>query len=129
MQQFLVIGATGVMGTAAIQAIRALHGADARVCGVWYGREDNLQEIDGVDALLFADIGDPATFDAIATRFGTRFDWCFFATALGDVGFPVAEATAEQVAAANRLSFDPLPRLEERFEIGTLVAYSTFYNL
>ena len=129
MQQFLVIGATGVMGTAAIQAIRALHGADARVCGVWYGREDNLQEIDGVDALLFADIGDPATFDAIATRFGTRFDWCFFATALGDVGFPVGEATPEQIAASNHLSFDPLPRLEAGLEIGTLVGYSTFYDL
>jgi len=130
MLQFLVIGATGVMGTAAIQAVREHYGTEARVVGVWYGRKESAIDVPGVDTLVFADIGAPEAYDAIAAAAGgTAFDWCFFATALGEVGFPVAEATAEQIAAANRLSFDPLQQLESRFEIGTLVGYSTFYDL
>ena len=129
MQQFLVIGATGVMGTAAIRAVREIHGDDAHVIGVWYGREDNAPEVPGVDRLLFADIGADDAIEVLADRAGERFDWCFFATALGDVGFPVGEATPEQVATSNHLSFDPLPRLEAGLEIGTLVGYSTFYDL
>jgi hypothetical protein len=129
MQQFLVIGATGVMGTAAIRAVRETHGDDAHVIGVWYGREDNAPEVPGVDRLLFADIGADDAIEVLADRAGERFDWCFFATALGDVGFPVSEATSEQIATSNHLSFDPLPRLEAGLEIGTLVGYSTFYDL
>ncbi len=129
MQQFLVIGATGVMGTAAIRAVREIHGDNAHVIGVWYGREDNAPEVPGVDRLLFADIGADDAIEVLADRAGERFDWCFFATALGDVGFPVSEATPEQIATSNHLSFDPLPRLEAGLEIGTLVGYSTFYDL
>jgi hypothetical protein len=129
MQQILVIGATGVMGTAAIRAVRKVHGDDARITGVWYGREDNAPEVAGVDRLLFADIGAESAVDDLAAAAGRAFDWCFYATALGDVGFPVGEATPEQIAASNKLSFDPLPHLEAGLEIGTLVGYSTFYDL
>ncbi len=129
MQQFLVIGATGVMGTAAIRAVRETHGNEAHVVGVWYGRENNPPEVPGVDRLLFIDIGSPDAIATLAEDAGTAFDWCFFATALGDVGFPVSEATPEQIATSNHLSFDPLPRLEAGLQIGTLVGYSTFYDL
>ena len=129
MQRILIIGATGVMGTAAIRAVRDRFGSDADITGVWYGRPGDAPEVSGIDRLLFADIGDPAALDAIVEAAGERFDWCFYATALGDVGFPVTSATAEQIAASNRLSFDPLARLEARLQIGTLVGYSTFYNL
>ena len=129
MQQFLVIGATGVMGTAAIRAVREIHGDAAHIVGAWYGREDSAPEVAGVDRLLFLDIGADDAIERLAGEAGPRFDWCFFATALGEVGFPVAQATAEQIAASNRLSFDPLPRLEAGLEIGTLVGYSTFYDL
>jgi len=129
MQQILVIGATGVMGTAAIRAVRETYGDDAHIVGVWFGREGSTPEVPGVDTLLFADIGTPTAIDDLAQTAGRRFDWCFYATALGDVGFPVSEATAEQIATSNHLSFDPLPRLEAGLEIGTLVGYSTFYDL
>ena len=129
MQQFLVIGATGVMGTAAIRAVRETQGDDAHIVGVWYGREDNAPDVPGVDRLLYADIGADDAIDTLAREAGGAFDWCFYATALGDVGFPVGEATPEQIAASNHLSFDPLPRLEAGLEIGTLVSYSTFYDL
>ncbi|MDX1593210.1 MAG: hypothetical protein R3298_03110 [Gammaproteobacteria bacterium] len=129
MQHYLVIGATGVMGTAAIRAVRETQGHDAHVVGVWYGREDNAPDVPGVDRLLFLDIGDENAMTTLAREAGPSFDWCFYATALGDVGFPVHEATSEQIASSNRLSFDPLPRLEVGLEIGALVGYSTFYNL
>jgi len=129
MQRILIIGATGVMGTAATQAVRERFGSDAEITGLWYGREDNPPETAGIDRLLFADIGDDGAIDAIISAAGSDFDWCFYATALGDVGFPVTEATAEQITASNRLSVDPLASLESQLNIGTLVSYSTFYNL
>lgn len=129
MQRILIIGATGVMGTAATRAVRERHGDDAQITGVWYGREDTSPEMPGIDRMLFADIGAAEAIDAIAAQAGRDFDWCFYATALGDVGFPVTAATAEQIASSNRLSVDPLTRLETQLNIGTLVGYSTFYNL
>ena len=129
MSRFLVIGANGVAGSAGIRAIRECFGSDAQITGVWYGRKQEDLEIDGVDTTIFGDILDEACIDEIVESSGNQFDWCLYATALGDVGFPVLDATAEQIASSNRLSFDPLLALEERFEIGTIVAYSTFYSL
>jgi len=129
MERFLVIGATGVAGSAAIQAVRERYPA-AHVTALWYGRKpDEVTAIDGADTVLFGDVGDPATDEAIAAASGERFDGLFYATAMGEVGFPAFLATPEQIAASNRLSFDPLPRLEKRFDLGFILAYSTFFNL
>ncbi|ROR34609.1 hypothetical protein [Inmirania thermothiophila] len=129
MRRFLVIGATGVAGGAAIRAVRRFFGEEAEVTGVWYGRPGSVEAVEGVDRLVFGDAAEPQTLEAVAREAGERFDWCFFATAMGEVGFPIREATPEQIAQSNRLSFDPLPRIEQRFEVGTLVAYSTFFTL
>jgi hypothetical protein len=129
MERFLVIGATGVAGGAAIQAVRARY-PDAHVTALWFGRKpDEITAIDGADTVLFGDIGDPATDDRIEATSGRAFSGLFYATAMGEVGFPASLATPEQVAASNRLSFDPLPRLEGRFDLGFILAYSTFFNL
>jgi hypothetical protein len=129
MERFLVIGATGVAGGAAIQAVRERF-PGAHVTALWYGRKpDEVTAIDGADTVLFGDIGDPATDEAVAAASGDRFTGLFYATAMGEVGFPAFLATPEQIAASNRLSFDPLPRLEERFDLGFILAYSTFFNL
>ncbi len=129
MERFLVIGATGVAGGAAIQAVRERYPA-AHVTALWYGRKpDEVTAIDGADTVLFGDIGDPATDDAIERASGREFTGLFYATAMGEVGFPAFLATPEQIAASNRLSFDPLPRLEGRFDLGFILAYSTFFNL
>ncbi|GAB6039331.1 hypothetical protein [Endothiovibrio diazotrophicus] len=129
MKRFLVIGATGVAGSAGIEAIRQHYGTEAHVTALWYGRGERDQLVEGADLTLYGDISDPACLDQIAAQAGEQFDWCLYATALGDVGFPSDEASAEQIADSNRLSFDPLPVLEERFAIGTFIGYSTFYNL
>ena len=51
----------------------------------------------------------------------------FYATALGEVGVPIAEATPESIALSNKLSFDPILKLEAELNVKTIVAYSTFY--
>ncbi len=130
MGNFLVIGGTGVMGSAAIKAIRTTFGKDANILVNWFGKkEDPDLKIDGVDATLFGDITDPECLKTIQKLQPGKFDYLFYATALGDVGTPIADCTPEQIKNSNRLSFDPIPVLENTLEIDTLVAYSTFYVL
>jgi hypothetical protein len=51
----------------------------------------------------------------------------FYATALGDVGTPISEATQEQIDKSNHLSYLPILNLEDKLDIDSIVAYSTFY--
>ena len=127
--RFLVIGATGVAGQSGIAAIRQTFGDTAEITGVWYGKPDPELEVEGADRSLFGDVSDTAFYDQLIEADGDSFEWCLYATAYGEVGFPIDEATSEQIAVSNKLSFDPLRTLEERLRIGNLVAYSTFYNL
>jgi hypothetical protein len=125
----LVVGGTGVAGGAAITAVRETFGDDAGVTALWYARKEEKISIEGADHTIFGDVTEEETCRRIALQAGENFDYLFFATARGEVGFPVENSTAEQIAEACRLSFDPLPFLEKRFTVGTLVAYSTFYSL
>ncbi|MEE8207080.1 MAG: hypothetical protein V3T82_09035 [Nitrospinaceae bacterium] len=126
MGNFLVIGGSGVMGTAAIRAVREVYGQEANIVANWYGKEDTGLSIEGANHTLFGDVTDPQCLAAIKSQ-ATDYDYMFYATALGDVGTPIKKATPEQIAHSNRLSFDPIPMLEEALNIGTVVAYSTFY--
>ena len=47
--------------------------------------------------------------------------------ALGEVGIPIVEAQKDSILQSNRISFDPIPMLEDRLNIKTIVTYSTFY--
>jgi len=129
MERFLVIGGTGVAGTAAIRAIRQHDGAAAHITAVWFGRKFEELAIDGADTVVFGDATLPETWDRIEAAAGRAFSGLFYATALGEVGFPAGRATPEQIADSNKVSFDPLPHLEERFDLGLILAYSTFFNL
>ena len=129
MGNFLVIGGSGVMGTVAVQAIREAFGFEAYIIGNWYGKEDPEYKIEGADYTLYGDITQSSCLKSINAIKGNQFDYLFYATAMGDVGFPIKEATQEQINRSNSLSFDPLPILEESFQIGTIVTYSTFYLL
>lgn len=129
MERFLVIGGTGVAGQAAIRAVRQRFGDGAHVTAVWFGRRAEELPIDGADTVVFGDATLPETWDKIEAASGRAFSGLFYATALGEVGFPAGRATPEQIAESNRVSFDPLPRLEARFDLGFILAYSTFFNL
>ena len=127
MNNFLVIGGTGVMGTAAIKATREKFGDTANILANWYGKEVPGLSIEGADETLFGDINDPQVLEKIKTFDDGQFDTLFYATALGEVGVPIAEATSESIALSNKLSFDPILKLESELDVKTIVAYSTFY--
>lgn len=129
MGHFLVIGGTGVMGTAAIQAVRKVHGNSAIIVANWFGKEVPGFKIDNADHTIFGDITDPQCLSQIKSFNSGNYDYMFYATALGEVGFPIGDTTQDQIAQSNRLSFDPISVLENSLNIGTIVTYSTFYTL
>ena len=117
------------MGTSAIQAIRDHFGLDVVIIANWYGKEIPYFKIDGVNHTIFGDINDPQCREQIKSYNNGSFDYMFYATALGEVGIPIKDATKEQINLSNKLSFDPIPELEEILDIDTTVAYSTFYTI
>ena len=129
MKYFLIIGGTGVMGTSAIQAIREHFDKNIVIIANWYGKEISEFKIEGADHTIFGDINNSQCREKIKSFNNGIFDYMFYATALGDVGIPIKDATQEQIDRSNNLSFDPIPNLEEELDIGTIVAYSTFYTI
>ena len=129
MKYFIVIGGTGVMGTSAIQAIRKHFGQDVVIVANWYGKEIQGFKIEGANHTLFGDINDPVCRRQIKSFNNGKYDYMFYATALGEVGIPIKNATKEQIDRSNKLSFDPIPQLENELDIGIIVAYSTFYTI
>ena len=127
MGNFLVIGGTGVMGTAAIKAIRKKFGDSANILANWFGKEEPEFSIDGADETVFGDINDAEVLEKIKAFDNGKFDTLFYATALGEVGVPISEATSESITLSNKLSFDPILKLESALNVKTIVAYSTFY--
>jgi hypothetical protein len=129
MKYFLIIGGTGVMGTSAIQAIREHFDKNIIIIANWYGKEISEFKIEGADHTIFGDINNSQCREKIKSFNNGQFDYMFYATALGDVGIPIKDATQDQIDRSNNLSFDPIPSLEDELDIGTIVAYSTFYTI
>tara|TARA_B110000263_G_scaffold158861_1_gene138045 strand:+ start:1834 stop:2637 length:804 start_codon:yes stop_codon:yes gene_type:complete len=129
MKYFLIIGGTGVMGTSAIQAIREHFDKNIVIIANWYGKEIPEFQIEGADHTIFGDINNSQCREKIKAYNNGKFEYMFYATALGDVGIPIKDATQEQINRSNNLSFDPIPSLEDELDIGTIVAYSTFYTI
>jgi hypothetical protein len=127
MGNFLVIGGSGVMGQAAIKAVRTKFGSEANIIANWFGKEDTEFTIEGADKTIFGDISDTSCINKIKNEYPGQFDYMFYATALGEVGVPIKEADPESIVQSNRLSFDPIPVLEQHLNIKTIVTYSTFY--
>ncbi len=128
MTTCVIVGGTGVMGTAAWQSFREHFGKEARIIANWFAKAPSDEPIEGADETIFGDITSGECLDRIEQAAGKKFDYLFYATALGAVGTPIKEATQEQIDHSNQLSFNPILTLEKRFDIGTIVAYSTFYK-
>ena len=129
MKFFLVIGGTGVMGTSAIRAIRKHFDQNSVIIANWYGKESPGFQIEEADHTIFGDINDLSCREQIKSFNNGKFEYMFYATALGDVGIPIKDATQEQIDRSNKLSFDPIPQPENELDITTIVAYSTFYTI
>ncbi len=129
MGSYLIIGGSGVMGSAAIKAVKEKFGEETVIIANWYGKEDPDFKIEGANHTVFGDITSDSCIEEIKNVGGDEYDYLFYATALGEVGFPIKESTKEQIEHSNRISFNPLQKLEDEFQIKTMVAYSTFYLL
>ena len=127
MSKFLVIGGSGVMGQAAIKAVREKFGKDATIIANWFGKPDPDFSVEGATKTIFGDISDPTCVKQIKAENNEVFEYMFYATALGEVGVPISKAGKESIVQSNRLSFDPIPVLEDQLDIKTIVTYSTFY--
>lgn len=128
-ENVLVVGGSGVAGGAAIDAVREEFGPAPDITALWYGPRREDLSIRGSSRSLYGDITAEETFRLIEEAAGRSFDYLFYATARGDVGFPIAESTPASIAEACRFSYDPLLAMEEYFSVGTIVGYSTFYTL
>ena len=111
MKFFLIVGGTGVMGTSAIRAIREHFDPNSVIIANWYGKESPGFQIEGADNTIFGDINDLSCREQIKSFNNGKIDYMFYATALGDVGIPIKDATQEQIDRSNKLSFDPIPQL------------------
>ena len=129
MGNYLVVGGSGVMGSAAINAIRKKFGEKATIIANWHGKEDINLKIEGANHTIFGDITSDSCIQDIKNIGGDKYEYLFYATARGEVGFPIKESTKEQIALSNQISFDPLQKLEDQFQFKTIVSYSTFYLL
>ncbi len=128
MPTCVVVGGSGVMGSAAIQAYREFYPNDARIVANWYAKNPSDEPIEGADETIFGDITSPDCIKKIEAAAGKSFDHLFYATALGAVGFPIKDSTQEQIDQSNQLSFNPILMLENHFDISLIVGYSTFYK-
>ncbi len=128
MATCVIVGGSGVMGTAALQAFREHFGNDAKIIANWFAKKPTGEPIEGADVTIFGDITSEDCLAEIENAAGKNFDYLFYATALGAVGFPIKDSTQEQIDHSNQLSFNPILQLEERFDAGTIVGYSTFYK-
>ena len=97
MGNFLVIGGSGVMGTAAINAVRKTFGSDAKIIANWYAKEDTGLKIENADHTVFGDITNPKVIEKLKALGNGKFEYLFYATALGDVGFAINESTPDQI--------------------------------
>lgn len=125
---YLVIGASSEAGQSALNAIReyrpgahiiATTSRDADIAGA----DRTIQGVDLAGADAFEKI--TSTIDPKQTP----LDVMFYTPAFGPVGFPIAECGGEDVQKALDFSFHPLVRLTEALNVGTTVAYSSFYWL
>ena len=64
MINFLVIGGSGVMGQAAIKAIRKKFGKDATIIANWFGKEEPEYTIEGARTMISSK-GDDSVSDKV----------------------------------------------------------------
>ena len=74
MGNFLVIGGSGVMGQAAIKAVRTKFGSEANIIANWFGKGDTEFTIDGANKTIFGDISDTNCVNKIKTENSLKFN-------------------------------------------------------
>ncbi len=124
--RYLVVGGAGVAGQAAIAAIRARTPA-AEILAT---TSTASREIPGASRVVGGvDLREPDCIDALVSQIDAQIDGLVFTPARGPVGFPVAAASAAQVAEARAFSLAPLVELRRRLDPALTIGFSSFWWL
>lgn len=128
-KRILVIGASGVVGQAAIAAVRQAYGNDAHIVATAteYKALAGANEIE-IIKLTAENIADRSWLEPLLAY--RPFDVTFFTPAYAKaVGMPEEKVTENDKTEAYNFCVKPLMQLEDSGNFGVLVAFSGFLNL
>ncbi len=128
-KRILVIGASGVVGQAAIAAVRQAYGNDAHIVATAteYKALAGANEIE-IIKLTAENIADRSWLEPLLAY--RPFDVTFFTPAYAKaVGMPESKVTENDKMEAYNFCVKPLMQLEDSGNFGVLVAFSGFLNL
>ncbi|TGK52963.1 hypothetical protein [Leptospira bouyouniensis] len=127
--QYLIIGGAGEAGQSAITAIRSIDPSSFII-----STTTTNEPVSNSDLTLFGKRAEPGLTNSIVEdleRLGrsNQIQALIYTPALGEVGFPIAESTNEQIKDTLGICLDPMVDLEKKFQPKLTVAYSAFYWL
>lgn len=123
-KHYLVVGASSVAGTKAIEAIRSRDPqAKITVTTSKPAAEGDRLTIGGID------LAKPDTIGAIKPRLEQAVDVMFFCPAFGMVGYPSELAPMADVEACFDFSVRPVLRLIDELNPGLTIGFSSYYWL
>lgn len=127
--QYLIIGGAGKAGQSAITAIRSIDPSSFII-----STTTTNEPVSNSDLTLFGKRAEPGLTNSIVEdleRLGrsNQIQALIYTPALGEVGFPIAESTNEQIKDTLGICLDPMVDLEKKFQPKLTVAYSAFYWL
>ncbi|MGV3666472.1 MAG: hypothetical protein ACO1NV_10085 [Leptospira bouyouniensis] len=127
--QYLIIGGAGEAGQSAITAIRSIDPSSFII-----STTTTNEPVSNSDLTLFGKRAEPGLTNSIVEdleRLGrsNQIQALIYTPALGEVGFPIAESTNEQIKDTLGICLDPMMDLEKKFQPKLTVAYSAFYWL
>lgn len=127
--QYLVIGGSGEAGQSAITCLKEKDPTAYIITST-----TTNEPVSNADLTLFSKKAEPGLADKILAdlkihNISPNFKAIIYTPALGEVGFPIAESTPEQIKDTMAICLDPLLELEQTLKPELTVAYSAFYWL
>lgn len=127
--QYLVIGGSGEAGQSAILCLREKDPTAYIITST-----TTNEPVSNADRTFFDKPAKPGLADKILSdlknhNISPDFKAIIYTPALGEVGFPIAESTPEQIKETLGICLDPILELEQALKPELMVAYSAFYWL
>jgi hypothetical protein len=122
----LIFGGSGAAGQSAISALRQRYNKDIFI----WGTTSKEIPVVGVDqTILGCDVTKEDFEDKIMSQLNQQIDYFIFTPARGNLGFPVAETTEDDLKDALKFSFNPMVSLERAISPVLTISYSAYYYL
>lgn len=127
--QYLVIGGSGEAGQSAILCLKEKDPSAYIITST-----TTNEPVSNADLTLFSKTAEPGLAVKIRSdlknhNISPNFQAIIYTPALGEVGFPIAESTPQQIKDTLAICLDPILELEESLKPELTIAYSAFYWL